>query len=68
LQLALNYTTSTVTMTSNSSTEYNTTNSTDAVFEQQQLSRVIDKHCFQALGCSAQDGTHYVMRHPSWSM
>lgn len=43
LQLALNYTVATVTVTANSTVVYNTTNSTDAVYTDQQLSRLIGK-------------------------
>ena len=41
LQLAMNYTTTTVTVETNSTTVYNTTNSTAAAYTNQQLSRVV---------------------------
>jgi len=41
LQLAMNYTVTTVTVQTNSTTVYNTTNSTAAAYTNQQLSRVV---------------------------
>jgi hypothetical protein len=49
LQLAMNYTTTTVTVETNSTTVYNTTNSTVAAYTNQQLSRVVGEPCLQLL-------------------
>ncbi len=49
LQLALNYTVTTVTVQTNSTSVYNTTNSTVAAYTNQQLSRVLGEACLQLL-------------------
>lgn len=49
LQLAMNYTTTTVTVQTNSTTVYNTTNSTAADYTNQQLSRVVGETRLQLL-------------------
>lgn len=52
LQLALNYTVTTVTADTNSTTVYNTINSTVAAHTNQQLSRVVGEACLQLLSAS----------------
>ena len=52
LQLATNYTVTTVTVQTNSTTVYNTTNSPAAAYTNQQLSRVVGEACLQLLSAS----------------
>ena len=45
MQLALNYTPNVVTIATNSSPVYSNSNLSEAVYAQQQLPRIIGKHC-----------------------
>ena len=53
MQLALNYTPAVVTVQANSTNAYNYTNTSEAAYEQQQLSRVVGKNQSFVWACQA---------------